>query len=100
MALAPHRRGKSVANPGVKPELYCTFFVWVSVGPRSGQERLYDLWPNSANHWLISGTISDGPSCDSSLHRESRRRQENVRNPQEAGNGQQQATRQRTLLNS
>jgi hypothetical protein len=86
MAQALPGYGKSVANLGVKPELYCTFFVWVSVDLPSRGKRKNELWPNSANHWLISGTISEGPSWESSRHFESGRQQEKVDSLQKAGN--------------
>jgi hypothetical protein len=49
--------GKRVANQGSQPEIYQLFFVRVSAGARCLPEDGNRLWPISASHWPISGSL-------------------------------------------
>jgi hypothetical protein len=48
---------KRVANQGSQPEIYHLFFVWVGAGAPCLPEDGNGLWPISASHWPISGSL-------------------------------------------
>ncbi|MGA2077982.1 MAG: hypothetical protein ABSH52_31220 [Terriglobia bacterium] len=52
-------QGKSVANQGSQPEIYHLYFVRVRAVAAVPEGNLSVPWPISANHWPISGTVSE-----------------------------------------
>ena len=48
---------KRIANQGSQPEIYHLFFVRVRAGVRCMPEDGNGLWPISASHWPISGSL-------------------------------------------
>jgi hypothetical protein len=48
---------KRAANQSSQPEIYHLFFVRVSAGARCLPEDGNELWPISASHWPISGSL-------------------------------------------
>ena len=49
--------GKRVANQSSQPKIYHLFFVRVGAGARCLPEDGDGLWPISASHWPISGSL-------------------------------------------
>jgi hypothetical protein len=50
-------RRKHVANQGPQPEIYHLFFVRLSAAAHCLPEDRNGLWPISAAHWPISGSV-------------------------------------------